>query len=93
MWNVPGRFFTQAHTSEVDLAKVMIDPERVMRNPTNPYVLTTFRRQGQTVLEQINTLDDVLRSEDEGPPSVPEHGTTPAPNFLSLFLNHLKLRA
>lgn len=42
--------------------------------------------------EQINTLEDFLRSDDEGPPSILEYGTTPALESVSQFLNDLRPR-
>lgn len=69
------------------------NPERIVRNPENPSFLTTFNGLGRKEQEPINTLDDALRSEDEGPSSTPEKRTIPAPDSFSKFLNYPRLRA
>lgn len=79
---------TATHKSNVDLAKMIIDPKRVMRNPAILSFLTTFRQKRQKA-QELNTLRDALRSDEEGPPSVPKHGTTSAPESFSQFSNHL----
>lgn len=84
---------TQAHTSDIDLAKMMLDSERDMRNPANPSFLATFNCQGQKVPEPIDSLVDALRSEEEVPPSILQHSAAPARDSISRFLNHPQLRA
>lgn len=61
MLNVSESRKTRAHTSDTDLAQMMVDPERVMRNPVNPSFFTTFRRKEENVLEQIDNLEGALR--------------------------------
>lgn len=56
---------TRAHTSNIDLALMMSDPKRVMRNPAAQSFLTTFQRHGLKVQEHLGSLDDDLRSGDE----------------------------
>lgn len=65
MSHVPESRMTRANTGDFDLAKMMSDLERVMSNPASPCLLTLFRRKRQKVQEQIDTLEDVLWSEDE----------------------------
>lgn len=43
--------------------------------------------------EQIDTLHDALSSDSGDLPSIPENGTTPAPDFLFQLLNHPHLCA
>lgn len=88
MSNVSENRMTGAYKSDIDFAKIASDPERVAHNPTNQSFLTKFRRHEQMVQEQRDTLEDTLRSDEEGFPSILEHGTTPAPLSLSKFLNH-----
>lgn len=56
MSNGPESSMMRARTSDIDLTKMMSDPERVMRDPTNPSIFTTFCWQEQKVHEQIDTL-------------------------------------
>lgn len=93
MSNVLERRMTQAHTSNEKFDKIVSHPERVIRNPAKMPFLTTMSRQGQKVQEQIDTLDDALRSDEKGPTSIPDHDTTPAPESLSQLLNHSQLHA
>lgn len=69
----------------------MRDPESVIRNPANTFSFTTFRWQEQKVQEQIRTLDNALRSDDESPLSIPEHDTTAEPVFQPQFLYNPQL--
>lgn len=85
MSSVPESRMTETITSDVYLANMMSDPERGMHNQTNASFLATFRRQEHKVQEQIGTLHNALRSENEDPSSLPEHGVTPAPETLSKF--------
>lgn len=71
----------------------MRDPERVMSYVAKRTFFSTFRRQGKKAQKQINILNDTLGSDDEGPSSFPEHGTTPAPEFFLQFLNRPHLFA
>lgn len=43
--------------------------------------------------EQIDVLDDALKPEDKGPPSISEDGTIPVAELLSQVLNHPQLCA
>lgn len=83
---------TRAHISDVGLAKIMSDPEHVMRSAAIPSFLTTISRQGQRVLEQIYSSDDALGSNEKGPQSIPEHRMTLALEFMLQTLNHSQLR-
>lgn len=72
-----------AQTSDIDLAKMMSDSESIIRTSISPMFLITFKRQGYVVQQPINTLDNALRYNDEGPLSIPEQSTKPAPDSLS----------
>lgn len=93
MLNAPGSTTTQTDTSNIDPAIVMNEPDRVLRNPGNLFFLTSFNRQGQKVQEPVETLDDAFWSKDKSPLSILARSKAPAPEPLSKFLNHPKLRA
>lgn len=61
----------------------MTNSERGMRNPANPFLVTTFNRQGLKVGEPIDTLDDAVRTEVEDTLSISEHSATPESDFIS----------
>lgn len=83
----------RTHTSDIGLAKMMSDPECAMHNPENQSFFIKFRKQGQEVQKKNDTLEDVLWTDDEGPLSIPEHGTALASESLSQSLNRPQLRA
>lgn len=85
MSSLPESRKTRAHTSDIDLAKLMSESKRVLRNPTISSFFTTFRRQEQTVQEEITTLDAPLRPDYNCLPFMPEHGKPPALESLSQF--------
>lgn len=62
---------THKNISKIDRVRMSGDPERIVRNSTNPSVLTTINRQGQKK-KPMNTLDCALRSEDGETPYYPE---------------------
>lgn len=93
MLNVPKSCFTRAHKSDIDLAKMMSDPKSAMRNRASRSFLNMFLRQEQEVQEQTAISDDALRPDDEGPSSIPKHGTSPASEFHSYFLKNPQLQA
>lgn len=57
----------------------------MVRNLASFSFFTAFRRQEQKMLKQIDTLGATLKSDEEGPPLIPKHGTLPAPESLSQF--------
>lgn len=80
----------RARTLDIDMVKVLRYPERIMRNPANPCFLTTFNPQGQKVQEPINSMDDVIGSNVEEPPSISKQTKTPALESLLQSLNNPK---
>lgn len=92
MSNVDRGRLARANTSDVNLAKMMSDLNRVMRTSANTSVLTTFPRKGQKAQKQIQTLDGILSSEDNDVLPIQDHDKTPAMEYLSYFLNHPQLR-
>lgn len=93
MSKVPKSCMTRAHTSDINLAKIMRDPERVKRSSANTSFLTRFYRQKRKLHKQIVTVDNILWPDGEDPSSFPEHGVKPAPESLSEYLNHSQLCA
>lgn len=91
MSNTPKNHITRAHASNIDVAKMMSEPERIMHNPAKPSFHATFNRQRQRVQEQTSTYDDALRSENKTLLSIQEQSTTSAPDSLSQFLNRTQL--
>lgn len=59
MSNVPKSSRNRAHTTDIDLAKMISNLERAIGNQANPSFLTTFRWQGKKVEKQIDTFEDV----------------------------------
>lgn len=85
MPNLPESRMTKEHTLDVEAAKIMSDPERLMRNKVATSFLSTSSRQGQKMRKKIDFLNDLLSSDDKGPPPVPDDGTKPALESLSRF--------
>lgn len=89
--NDPESRTSEAHISDTDLSRIMSEPEQILRSRPNPSFHTTLRWKGQKE-QELDTLNDALRSEDEDPPSTPQHRTRSAPESFFQFLIHPRFR-
>lgn len=71
----------------------MSEPEHAHRNALQPPLPKTITHQGSTVPESLKTLEAALILDHKGLSSIPNIRTTPEPESISQFLNHLRLRA
>lgn len=88
MANVPDTRTTRCIGNNIDLAPVASDPERILPG-TNPSFRTAFANPKMSfdVDNQVETLEQALKSDNEGSPSLlarePEHSARSTPNLLA----------